>query len=168
VDLYCEFVDTGTSYNNKIIYSCKYCNIKLTLDNPETDRILCFGKRKQLYNTIQPELDIGLDGLTPANFKDRALDYISEKFKSKTDFMKDVVEPMKEKLSQKQTSEVSHQPCSEEQIDARLAICNTCEFYKDNSCLHCGCVIVRESNYMNKLAHKEQSCPINKWGPITD
>ena len=76
--------------------------------------------------------------------------------------------PQKTSGDAKQTSEVSHQPCSEEQIDARLAICNTCEFYKDNSCLHCGCVIVRESNYMNKLAHKEQSCPINKWGPIAD
>jgi hypothetical protein len=57
--------------------------------------------------------------------------------------------------------------CSEEQISQRLAICNSCEHYKDNSCVLCGCRIVRESNYMNKLAHKNQKCPINKWGPLT-
>lgn len=56
--------------------------------------------------------------------------------------------------------------CTQEQIDARLAICNGCEFYKNNSCLKCGCSLSREKNYMNKLYWADKSCPIGKWGPV--
>jgi hypothetical protein len=56
--------------------------------------------------------------------------------------------------------------CSKEQIENRLSICNTCEYFQNNSCLLCGCTVIREANHQNKLAHKDQSCPANKWGPI--
>jgi hypothetical protein len=58
--------------------------------------------------------------------------------------------------------------CSQQQIDDRLAICQGCEFYKDNSCLKCGCTLNRGKNYMNKLLWADQSCPIGKWGKITE
>ena len=58
--------------------------------------------------------------------------------------------------------------CSKEQIDSRLAICQKCEYYKADACLLCGCSVVREQNFNNKLAHKNKACPINKWGPIND
>jgi hypothetical protein len=58
--------------------------------------------------------------------------------------------------------------CSKEQIDERLDICHKCEHFKDSSCLLCGCVVVRDKNFNNKLAHKRHACPINKWGPIID
>lgn len=57
--------------------------------------------------------------------------------------------------------------CSQEQIDARLAICNGCEFYQNNTCLKCGCALSREKNYKNKLLWADQKCPVDKWGPIT-
>ncbi len=56
--------------------------------------------------------------------------------------------------------------CSQEQIDIRLAICKGCEFYENNSCLQCGCILSRDKNYMNKLYRADQSCPVGKWGPI--
>ena len=57
--------------------------------------------------------------------------------------------------------------CTSEEIDERLKICNSCEYFKNNSCLLCGCTVVRDANHKNKLAHKDQSCPANKWGPIS-
>lgn len=46
-----------------------------------------------------------------------------------------------------------------EKAAARMAICETCEFLKENRCLKCGC-------YMSAKIHLESSgCPINKWGP---
>lgn len=57
--------------------------------------------------------------------------------------------------------------CSQEQIDERLAICNGCEFYQNDTCLKCGCALSREKNYKNKLLWADQKCPVDKWGPIT-
>ena len=56
--------------------------------------------------------------------------------------------------------------CSKEEIDARLAICDTCEYYENNTCLQCGCAISRNAVHSNKLAYKHKSCPVGKWGPI--
>ena len=47
---------------------------------------------------------------------------------------------------------------SPEKAAARMAICETCEFLKENRCVKCGC-------YMSAKIHIESSgCPINKWG----
>lgn len=54
--------------------------------------------------------------------------------------------------------------CSLEEIEQRFQVCNSCEFYKNNTCEKCGCYLVRDQVYMNKLAWKDQSCPIGKWG----
>ena len=70
---------------------------------------------------------------------------------------------------QKQSEERANDPhnmCSQDEIQHRLNICEKCEHYRDNSCVLCGCVVIREANYMNKLAHKDQQCPINKWSSI--
>lgn len=56
--------------------------------------------------------------------------------------------------------------CTQEQIDYRMNICKSCEFFKDNTCLKCGCALSRERNYMNKLYYPDKSCPIGKWGPV--
>ena len=53
--------------------------------------------------------------------------------------------------------------CTEEEIQARHSICELCEFFQNNSCTKCGCLLSRDRVYMNKLAFKTASCPINKW-----
>jgi len=58
--------------------------------------------------------------------------------------------------------------CSQEQIDSRLAICQGCEFYENNSCLKCGCTLNRDKNYMNKLLWADQSCPVGKWAQVIE
>ena len=48
-------------------------------------------------------------------------------------------------------------------IEQRYAICKSCEFFQNNSCNKCGCDITKDRNYLNKLASKNESCPISKW-----
>lgn len=60
------------------------------------------------------------------------------------------------------------QTCSQEQIDARHAICVLCEFYKDGACAKCGCPLVREKQFISKLSWAHEQCPVGKWGPIVD
>lgn len=58
--------------------------------------------------------------------------------------------------------------CSQEQIDARLAICQACPlFIRDKSnpdvgvCGHkeCGCNLTNTQRYLNALAWSDKSCP---------
>lgn len=53
--------------------------------------------------------------------------------------------------------------CSEEIIEDRHSICETCPSFKNNSCIECGCFLSRDKIYMNKLALKDQACPLGKW-----
>jgi hypothetical protein len=56
--------------------------------------------------------------------------------------------------------------CTEKEIAERYNICKSCDFFQNNICTQCGCNLVREKVYMNKLAWADQSCPIGKWKAI--
>jgi len=58
--------------------------------------------------------------------------------------------------------------CSEEQILARYALCGRCDFFENNTCSKCGCLLSRNKVYMSKLAWKNESCPIGLWSKISD
>lgn len=53
--------------------------------------------------------------------------------------------------------------CSQSQLDKRYSICSECEFFINNSCVKCGCVVVRNAQFKNKLLFKDQTCPVGKW-----
>jgi hypothetical protein len=55
--------------------------------------------------------------------------------------------------------------CTQEQIDARLAICRACPLFDGSICRHadCGCRIGQQRKFLNKLAWADQSCPLGKW-----
>lgn len=55
---------------------------------------------------------------------------------------------------------------TQEQIDARFAVCQTCEFFDGHACTKCGCPIVREQAFISKLAWANEKCPVDKWGPV--
>jgi len=63
---------------------------------------------------------------------------------------------------------------NKEQLDERLKICKECPLFKQKeamiggTCTHesCGCTITDEIVFLNKIAWKDQSCPIGKWGEI--
>jgi len=53
--------------------------------------------------------------------------------------------------------------CTDEQIEKRFSICESCEFYKDKTCTQCGCPLIRNRKFISKLAWAEQECPVGKW-----
>lgn len=53
--------------------------------------------------------------------------------------------------------------CSDEEILSRHDICSGCEFFKNNTCDKCGCIISRNKEFANKLIWSDQKCPIDKW-----
>ena len=155
--LYCEFEDTNQLFNNKKVYKCKYCGTTLALENPEAN-IMCFKRQ----NDFLDQLD---------NQERDTHNQIMHQQLSSVNQTKDAIKAdMMQKALSMPPNPDENRPenmCSKEEIDARLSICQQCEYYKNDSCMLCGCVILREKNYNNKLAHKDKSCPINKWGPIT-
>lgn len=52
---------------------------------------------------------------------------------------------------------------SEEEVALRFAICQGCEFLKDNACMKCGCHISGDKKLISKLSWADQKCPIGKW-----
>ena len=56
--------------------------------------------------------------------------------------------------------------CTQEQIDARYAICQGCEHFDGRACGLCGCPVVRERQFVSKLSWAGESCPVGKWGPV--
>lgn len=59
--------------------------------------------------------------------------------------------------------EKSNNLCDTKEIESRHQICLGCEFLQNQTCTRCGCNIVRDRVFMNKLAHKTESCPMGKW-----
>lgn len=55
---------------------------------------------------------------------------------------------------------------TQEQIDARHAICQTCEHYNGRACRKCGCPVNREKAFISKLSWANEKCPVGKWGPV--
>ena len=56
--------------------------------------------------------------------------------------------------------------CSQEQVDARFAICQGCPHFDGKACRLCGCPVVREQAYISKLSWANEKCPAGKWGPV--
>lgn len=156
---YCEFEYTNEMFKEKKIYQCKYCNMKLALENPDA-KIICFKRQNEFFDNLD-----NID--KPEN------EQIHSEYYAAGVSLADVAKKkLNEKLNKNtesvtfKTSVADQNLCTKEQIDSRLNICSTCEHFRDNSCLLCGCVIVRDKNFNNKLAHKDANCPINKWGPV--
>lgn len=56
--------------------------------------------------------------------------------------------------------------CTQEQVDARFAICQGCQFFDGRACTKCGCPVVRERQFVSKLSWANEKCPAGKWGPV--
>jgi uncharacterized paraquat-inducible protein A len=54
---------------------------------------------------------------------------------------------------------------SQDTIDKRFSICQTCSSYdeKNSECTVCGCNVNNQKIFMNKLAWEDSHCPLNKW-----
>lgn len=159
---FCNFEDTGKVFRDKKIYKCSYCGSQLALEDP-TINIICFKKHNEIMTDIENDM-------LPEKHKVLNLHANSEaEFKQLVSQQVDLErQPIPSAQDISTATESVDAMCNKEQIDQRLSICEKCEHFKDHSCLLCGCVVVRDKNFNNKLAHKRHSCPINKWGPIID
>jgi hypothetical protein len=156
-DIYCDLKPTGGFFFKKALYKCDTCGLTLALENPDI-KITCFKKTENL-NSLMHTLHHG----TPLNVQHHGGDASGLNNIILDNLKQDSLNNEKKK----QKYESKENLCSTEEIDERLKICNTCEHFKNNSCLLCGCTVVRDANHKNKLAHRNQSCPVNKWGPIS-
>ena len=48
-------------------------------------------------------------------------------------------------------------------INTRYAVCVKCESFDLEQCMECGCLISKKKEFFNKLAWKDQECPLKKW-----
>jgi len=55
---------------------------------------------------------------------------------------------------------------TQEQIDARFAVCQACELFDGRACTKCGCPVIREKAFLSKLSWAHEKCPVGKWGPV--
>ena len=161
--MYCELVDTGKMFKNKKVYTCNYCKIELALENSDT-KILCFKRRADVQRSIIAQsleknpIYTGID-YGPDNDMAQDIEML----------MKNIAKQNNEtEVADSQQEKTKEELCTKQQIDTRLEICNKCEYYQADACILCGCRIVREKNYQNKLANKNAECPAGKWGPILD
>ena len=139
-----------TKIENKKIYKCIKCGLEAGLEDPNAN-ILCFTKTSEA---------------TIAEIQDS--ERIVRKAKEEDEELKKMHDLTGE------GNAASFQPvreadtATEQQINERMDICNSCEYYKDESCMLCGCRVVRNSVYQNKLADKKASCPDGRWKAIED
>lgn len=54
---------------------------------------------------------------------------------------------------------------TDEEVERRYAICQTCEFLRGGACTKCGCGVSRQRKFLSKLHWANERCPIGKWGP---
>lgn len=150
-DFTCDFVRTG---HNE--YRCNTCGIAISYTGLEKPVMIC-PQKISLNNPTEY-------GITLSS---------TESTEQKQETKEIPVEPpsLMQKVLNFTKAATKHAmagnpKCTDEQIHHRYNICKQCEFFKNNTCTKCGCNLVREKIYMNKLAWADQSCPVGKWGPI--
>jgi hypothetical protein len=158
---YCDLKPLNAFFNNKPLYKCDYCGLTVGLEIPDT-KILCFKKMEDITNKIHQS----------HTGQSQNAEHISGNQDVSSVILDKIAEDSKEKyLREQEQNQKQNQPdnlCSPQQIEERLKVCNSCEYFQNNSCLLCGCTVIRDANHQNKLAHKDQKCPADKWGPIVD
>lgn len=153
--MYCKFEYTGKVFNNTKIYKCNVCELEVALENPDIN-IICFKEAKDIFNQFRAGDD---QAIRPENI-------FGDQYEANSFISQQASQSLSNKSLQSEPYNPQDRLCTDSQIQERLAICRPCKYYQDDSCTLCGCVIVREKNYMNKLANKNAKCPDNKWGPI--
>lgn len=149
--MYCEFTETGEVFKNKKIYKCTNCGLTVALENPKA-QILCFPYARAVF---------AQDTYSGVPEQLRGPQLVNS-----TNDIEKIMEKSISSQHQNHQSDTNDTLCSQEIIEKRLSICKQCEYYKDNACMLCGCHIVREKNYQNKLANKNAHCPDGRWGPV--
>lgn len=172
-NIYCDLKPTGSFFSKKALYKCDTCGLTVALEDPNV-KMTCFKKTENIYNVIHAinngtssniEHYAGnINDIKDSTLKDNLLNKLQIESKKIEEDRK--IQQDKQYQQEQENHNREENLCSSSEIESRLKICNGCEYFMNNSCLLCGCTIVREANHKNKLAHRNQTCPANKWGPI--
>lgn len=57
--------------------------------------------------------------------------------------------------------------CTQEEILARLKICESCASFQNERCMECHCNCKVDRVFLNKLAWRSEKCPLNKWRSLS-
>jgi hypothetical protein len=171
--IYCVFEQSAIK-NNFLV--CKYCQSVVTKSNNDSEIPFNICPVLLEQASQNPEYSqINLKKITTEKHDGTSVsEIIPEKKKSHQYILSDwwfgpaspdlkPTQPLINHEQMMQRDLTNKKQCTQEQIDARMDICKGCEFFKDNTCMKCGCALSREKNYMNKLLWADQSCPIKKW-----
>jgi hypothetical protein len=146
------------SANNPKLYKCQYCNSISSTDFVPHNRVCPFLLKEASddpnVRNIKKIHESKYDPLNQFQIWWNSKNLLREQKPNK---ILDTTEPQQDSNKVK---------CTQQQIDERLSICKSCEFYENETCLKCGCSLSREKNFMNKLYWADKSCPIGKWGPV--
>jgi hypothetical protein len=145
-------------------YKCIYCEMEVTSYNAGYPVMLCnkkllhYGSMEQYGMMLQPVANEPPPPSLP--------DTIEEKPKKEKKIPGIISKILNFGKAATKHAVAGSPKCTEKEIAERYNICKSCEFFSDNTCTKCGCNLVREQVYMNKLAWADQSCPIGKWKAI--
>lgn len=147
-DFTCDFIKIDHNQ-----YRCATCGISIFYEGIEKPVLIC-SKKMNLNNPA----DYGIR-VSSIDYTDKKVEEIPEP----PSFMEKVLNFTKAATKH---ALAGNPKCTNEQINERYNICSQCEFFQNNTCTKCGCALLRDKIYMNKLAWADQSCPVGKWGPI--
>lgn len=157
-DLTCEFIRTGEGS-----FKCRYCGQEVFQNTNEYPTIMCNSKMSYFGKDLT---SIGIKTVPSDTYE--IIRDIPENKENVGDA--EVPSMLKKSLNFIKAAgahALNGSPkCTQQEINERYSVCRACDYFKDNSCTKCGCNLVREKIYMNKLAWADQSCPIGKWQAI--
>lgn len=146
-DFTCDFVRTGPN-----LYRCQVCNLEVSSVGIDKPMMICPAK-----TTMNNPANYGVTMTNIADPNEQAPPTQPPPLLNKVlNFTK----------AASQHALRGSPKCTDDQIQERYNICLSCEHFQNNTCSKCGCTLMRERAYMNKLAWADQSCPVGKWGPI--
>lgn len=178
VNINCDFEQ---SILNKDLYVCKRCGTVLHRDNLELSAICPVLLDKLASDPSYPQIKLSKIELVDPSTHTIQKKIVPEKSEiPENDWWNNSISlsyieqakieprnmPISPVLPPHYSEQQNRKQCSQEQINDRMNICQSCEFFQNNTCLQCGCALSRDKVYMNKLLWADQSCPIGKWGPV--
>lgn len=164
IDIYC---DMQKSKLNTKRYLCKHCGQTISEEEFDNNSIPMCSNKLEMASLRE---DIPQVKLKSIKFIDAGGNEIQKQTNKAPAISHDwwnynTNQAVKTQEQNQNNTQEKQQPqtATTEQISERMNICQSCEFFKDNTCLKCGCSLSRDKNYKNKLYHAEAKCPVGKW-----
>ena len=125
----------------------------------------------RILQTLRAQLDAGLQALetagwlpvarNPAEFGARLAGYWQQSRRCLDPLIQLQEQVMTFATAQRRHVTGAMQTVSEEVYQQRLATCRSCDFFRDNLCLQCGCRLA--GDVIAKARWSREKCPLGRW-----